>query len=72
MIFTLVDGMREPSESLAHKYISLVVDTSREIYFIRFAVRALRSCNHCQRQWFDSLIIGREGAHSDFVIKLVR
>ncbi len=38
MIFTLVDGMREPSKSLAHKYISLVVDTSREIYFSLFAV----------------------------------
>ncbi len=38
MVFTLVDGMRESSESLAHFYISLVVDTSREIYFSRFAV----------------------------------
>ncbi len=38
MVFTLVNTVPEPSESLAHKYISLVVDTSREIYFSRFAV----------------------------------
>ena len=40
MIFTLVDGMRESPLSLAHSYISLVVDTSREIYFSRSAARA--------------------------------
>ena len=38
MIFTLVNTVREPSESLAHKNISpRVADTSREIYFSRFA-----------------------------------
>ena len=38
MVLTLVDGMRLFSESFTHFYISLVVDTSREVYFSRFAV----------------------------------